>query len=144
MENLIRPTTPHWMVILLISLIVVAVVSMIGFIISIVNRNGKLGELSIYGLATSMFSVMGLSMLFTIIGGYMISNPTAYTITKIDDTILVNSKSNWIENSTYNIINHKNGNYYLEDGTHPKNLIKISDDELKQMVSKEYLKGDSE
>lgn len=43
MENLIRPTTPHWMVILLISLIVVAVVSMIGFIISIVNRNGKIG-----------------------------------------------------------------------------------------------------
>ena len=144
MENLIRPTTPHWMVILLISLIVVAAVSMVGFIISIVNRNCKLGEFSIYGLATSMFSVMGLIMLFTIISRYMISNPAAYTITKIDDTILVNSKSNWIENSTYNIINHKNGNYYLEDSTHPKNLIKISDDELKQMVSKEYLKGDSE
>lgn len=57
-------------------------------------------------------------------------NPNAYTITKTDDTIRVNSKSDWVANSTYNIIEHKNGYYYLEGSDNPKKLVKISDDEL--------------
>lgn len=137
MENLVSPSAPLWVNILLITLIVIIVVSVFSFGVAAITFNGKLGQISLNIGLISMFSFLGLVMLFVLIGGFMMENPKAYTITKTDDTILVNSKSDWIANATYNIINHKDGIYYLEDTTNPKNLIKISDDELKQMITKD-------
>lgn len=137
MNELIQPSTPLWMNILLISLTVAFPIFMCSFFFAAITRNEKLGEFSLKASMTSFFLSIGLIMISVFIGGYMISNPNAYTITKTDDTIRVNSKSDWVANSTYNILEYKNGVYYLEDPGHPKNLIKISDDELDKMISKD-------
>lgn len=137
MNELIQPSTPLWMNILLISLTVAFPIFMCSFFFTAITRNEKLGEFTLKASMTSFFLCIGLIMISVLIVDYMISNPNAYTITKTDDTIRVNSKSNWVANSTYNILEYKNGVYYLEDPTHPKNLIKISDSELDKMIAKE-------
>lgn len=137
MHELIQPSTPLWMNILLITLTVAFPVFMCCFFVAAINRNEKLGEFSLEAGMISFFLCIGLIMISVLIGGYMIPNPNAYTITKTDDIIRVNSKSDWVANSTYNILEYKNGTYYLEDPGHPKNLIKISDDELDKMISKD-------
>ena len=137
MNELIQPSTPLWMNILLISLTVAFPIFMCSFFFTAITRNEKLGEFTLKASMTSFFLCIGLIMISVLIGDYMISNPNAYTITKTDDTIRVNSQSNWVANSTYNILEYKNGVYYLEDPTHPKNLIKISDSELDKMIAKE-------
>lgn len=59
-----------------------------------------------------------------------------YSITKTDDYIIVNSQSDWISNSTYTILTHKDGIYYLENSKDSQSIIKLSDDELEQLISK--------
>lgn len=137
MNELIQISAPGWANILLIALSVIIVISIFGFAFTALTLNGKLVQISLTITVVSMLSFLGLTMVFVLVGGFVMENPNAYTITKTDDTILVNSKSDWIANSTYNILEHKNGIYYLYDSEHPKNLIKLSDDELKQMIAKE-------
>lgn len=137
MNELVQISAPGWANILLIALSVIIVISVFGFAFAAFAFNGKLVQISLNIAGVSMLSLLGLNMVFVLVGGFVIENPNAYTITKTDDTILVNSKSDWIANSTYNILEHKNGIYYLYDSEHPKNLVKISDDELKQMMSKD-------
>lgn len=137
MGNLISPSAPLWMNILLITLTVSFAVFMCGLFVAFITRNEKLGEFSIKAGMISFCSTIGLAIVFVIVSGYMMENTSVYTITKTDTSILVNSKSDWIANSTYNILNHKDRTYYLEDPKHPKNLIKIFDDELDKMMSKD-------
>lgn len=137
MNELVQISAPGWANILLIALSVIIVISVFGFAFAAFAFNGKLVQISLNIAGVSMLSLLGLTMVFVLVGGFVMENPNAYTITKIDDTILVNSKSDWIANSTYNILEHKNGIYYLYDSEHPKNLVKISDDELEQMMSKD-------
>lgn len=137
MNELVQISAPGWANILLIALSVIIVISVFGFAFAAFAFNGKLVQISLNIAGVSMLSLLGLTMVFVLVGGFVIENPNAYTITKTDDTILVNSKADWIANSTYNILEHKNGIYYLYDSEHPKNLVKISDDELKQMMSKD-------
>lgn len=137
MNELIQPSAPAWVNILLLTLICMFGLSMIIYFVAFAKRSEKLGEFSIYLGAISLISFMVSIVVGICIIGYKMSNPNAYTITKTEDTIRVNSKSDWVKNSTYNILEHKNGTYYLDDPTHPKNLIKISDDELNNMMTKE-------
>ena len=138
MNELIQPSSPPlWASILLVTLIAIIVVSIFSFLVAALNRNTKLGQISLRTAAVSMISFFGLLIAIVFISGHVMTNPNTYTITKTDDTIRVNSKSDWIANSTYNIVNHKDGTYYLEDTSHPRNLIKLSDDELDKMIAKE-------
>lgn len=137
MNELIQPSSPLWASILLVTLIVIIVVSIFSFFVAALSRNTKLGQISMYTATASMTSFFGLLIAIVFVSGYVMTNPNTYVITKIDDTIRVNSKSDWIANSTYNIVNHKDGTYYLEDTSRPRNLIKLSDDELDKMIAKE-------
>lgn len=137
MNELVQISAPGWANILLIALSVIIVISVFSFGFAALAFNDKLVQISLNIAGVSMLSFLGLTMVFVLVGGFVIENPNAYAITKTDDTILVNSKSDWIANSTYNILEHKNGIYYLYDSEHPKNLIKLSDDELDKMITKE-------
>lgn len=137
MNELVQISAPGWANILLIALSVIIVISIFSFVFAAFAFNGKLSQISLTIAGVSMLSFLGLTMVFVLVGGFVVENPNAYAITKTDDTILVNSKSDWIANSTYNILEHKNGIYYLYDSEHPKNLIKLSDDELDKMIAKE-------
>lgn len=135
MNELIQPSSPEWANILLLTLMGVISLSMIIYFVAFAKRSEKLGEFSIYLGAISLISFMVSIVVGICIVGYMMQNPNAYIITKTDDTIHVNSKSDWVADSTYNILEHKNGTYYLDDPTHPRNLIRISDDELDKMMA---------
>lgn len=137
MNELIQPSSPLWASILLVTLIAIIVVSMFSFFVAALNHNAKLGQISMHTATASMISFFGLLIAIIFISEHVMTNPNTYVITKTDISILVNSKSDWIANSTYNIVNHKDGTYYLEDTSHPRNLIKISDDELDKMMTKE-------
>lgn len=137
MNELIQPSAPLWASILLVTLIAIIVVSIFSFFVAALNRNTKLGQISMYTATASMISFFGLLIAIVFISWHVMTNSNTYTITKTDTSILVNSKSDWIANSTYNIVNHKDGTYYLEDTSRPRNLIKLSDDELGKMIAKE-------
>ena len=137
MNELVQISPPDWANILLFTLTFIIGLSMISYFIAFIMRSEKLGEFSIYSGIISFISFMVSIVMGICVIGYTMLNPNAYTITKTDDTIRVNSKSDWVKNSTYNILEHKNGYYYLDDPTHPKNFIKISDDELNKMMTKE-------
>lgn len=136
MNELIQPSVPDWANILLLTLLAMISLSMIIYFVAFAKRSEKLGEFSIYLGAISLISFMVSIVVGICIIGYMMQNPNTYTITQTDETIHVNSKSNWVADSTYNILEHKNGTYYLDDPRHPKNLIKLSDDELDKMMTR--------
>lgn len=135
MNELVQISAPWWANILLIALTFIIGLSMISYFVAFIMLSEKLGEFSIYSGIISFISFMVFTVVGICIVGYTMANPNAYTITKTDDTIRVNSKSDWVANSTYNILEHKNGVYYLEDPKHPKNFIKISDDELDKLMT---------
>ena len=137
MNELIQPSAPEWANILLLTLMGMISLSTMIYFAAFVKRSEKLGEFSIYLGAISLISFMVSIVVGICIIGYTMSNPNAYTITKTEDTIRVNSKSDWVKNLTYNILEHKNGYYYLEDPKHSTNLVKISDDELNKMMTRE-------
>lgn len=67
--------------------------------------------------------------------GVIPDNNKSYTITKTNDTITVTSHSDWIKNSTYNIIAHKNNIYYLENSERKDKVIKIPDKEFEGITN---------
>lgn len=135
MNQLIQISAPGWVSISLIMLTIISTCSIIGYLIGFITLNQKLGEFTIKLGATSFISLFTLIIVSLTIGGYMMTNPSSYTVTKTENTIHINNKSEWIANSTYNIINHKNNIYYLENEEKPNHLIKISDDELNKMLN---------
>lgn len=137
MNELIQISAPEWANILLITLAAMISISMIIYFVAFSRFNEKLGEFSIYLGMISLISFMVVIVVGICIVGYTMTNPNAYTITKTNDTIRVNSKSDWLADSTYNILEHKNGIYYLYNSERPKYIVQISDDELKQMMTKE-------
>lgn len=56
-----------------------------------------------------------------------------YKITKIGNEVVITSQSQWIKNVRYPILEHKNGNYYLEQN--PNKTIKISDERLSELMN---------
>lgn len=96
MNELIQPSAPIWASILLVTLIAIIVISIFSFFVAALNRNTKLGQISLNIATASMISFFGLLIAIVFISMHVMTNPNTYTITKTDDTILVNSKSDWI------------------------------------------------
>lgn len=135
MNELIQISAPGWVSISLIVLTIISTCSIIGYFIGFITLNQKLGEFTIKLGVISFISLFALIIVSIAIGEYMMTNPSSYTVTKTENAIHINNKSEWVANSTYNIINHKNNIYYLENEEKPNHLIKISDDELNKMLN---------
>lgn len=134
MDKLVLYTMPNYINITLIILLVVIVTSFITFIFATITEKENLSMVThatlIIALILSVVIVVSTS-----ITSRIVVNEQSYTITKTDDTIRVNSHSDWIDNTTYNIIGHKNGVYYLEDRERSKNLIKLPDNEFEKITN---------
>lgn len=124
MEKLIVHILPNWINISLIILLVAIVVSFVTFLFAAFINKEKLGIVAHATLLISM-SLSLVITLFVAIIGHISIDETSYTITKTDDAIRVNSHSDWIENSIYNIIGHRDGVYYLENSDRNRKVIKL-------------------
>lgn len=116
---------PMWVI---ISVIVCAVLTVL-CIISLLF--GKFSENTIKFLHIVMVvSTVSCSLVWLVVFYFSHLNTQnyEYKITKTDDEIIITSQSQWIENSHYRILEHKNGIYYLEQK--PNKIIKISDERL--------------
>lgn len=134
MDKLILYTLPNYINITLIILLVVIVTSFITFIFATITEKENL---SMVTHATLIISLI-LSVVILVsacIASRITTNEKSYTITKTDNIVRVNSHSDWIDNTTYNIIGHKDGVYYLEDRERSKNLIKLPDNEFEKITN---------
>lgn len=129
MEKLIIHTLPNWIDIPLKILLVIIVISFPTFIYAAAKNKFKLYVVSHLILSISMSLSFVIASIIAIIG-VIPDNNKSYTITKTNDTINVTSHSDWIKNSTYNIIAHKNNIYYLENSERKDKVIKIPDKEF--------------
>ena len=134
MDKLILYTLPNYINITLIILLVVIITSFITFIFATITEKENL---SMVTHATLLIALI-LSVVIVVSAGIasrIIVNEQSYTITKTDDTIRVNSHSDWVDNTTYNIIGHRDGRYYLEDEERQHSIIKLSDDEFAKITN---------
>ena len=134
MEKLIIHVLPNWIDIPLTTLLVIIVISFPTFIFAAAKNKFKLYIIS------HLITIISMSLAFMIacvvaIVGIMPDNHKSYTITKTNDIVTVNSHSNWIANSTYNIIAHKDGIYYLENSKRKDKVIKLSDEEFERITN---------
>lgn len=123
-------TLPMWVI---ISVIVCAVLTVL-CIISLLF--GKFSENTIKFLHIVMVvSTVSCSLVWLVVFYFSHLNTQnyEYKITKTDDEIIITSQSQWIENSHYRILEHKNGIYYLEQ--EPNKTIKISDERLSELIN---------
>lgn len=134
MEKLIIHTLPNWIDIPLKILLVIIVISFPTFIIAAIKNKFKLYIISHLMTIISM-SVSVVIICIIAIAGIMPDKSNSYTITKTDDTITVTSHSDWIANSTYNVIAHKNDIYYLENSKTKDKVIKLPDKEFEQITN---------
>ena len=134
MEKLIIHTLPNWIDIPLKILLVIIVISFLTFIIAAIKNKFKLYIISHLMTIISM-SVSVVIICIIAIAGIMPDKSNSYTITKTDDTITVTSHSDWIANSTYNVIAHKNDIYYLENSKTKDKVIKLPDKEFEQITN---------
>lgn len=136
MDKLIIYTLPNYIAIPLIILTVVIVMSFITLLFAAITEKETLGmsanAILIISLILSVVIVTSAS-----IASRIIVNEQSYTITKTDDAIRVNSHSDWVDNTTYNIIGHRGGRYYLEDDERQNAIIKISDDEFAKIENQQ-------
>ena len=136
MDKLVLYTLPNYINITLIILLVVIVTSFITFIFATITEKENLSVVThvtfIISLVLSVVIVVSASIISRII-----VNEHSYTITKTDDTIRVNSHSDLVDNTTYNIIGHRDGRYYLEDGERQHSIIKLSDDEFEKITNQQ-------
>lgn len=134
MDKLVLYTLPNYINITLIILLVVIVTSFITFIFATITEKENLSVVThvtfIISLILSVVILVSAS-----ITSRIIVDEQSYTIIKTDDTIRVNSHSDWVDNTTYNIIGHKDGVYYLEDRERSKNLIKLPDNEFEKITN---------
>lgn len=134
MDKLILYALPNYITITLIILLVVIITSFITFIFATITEKENL---SMVTHATLIISLI-LSVVILVsasITSRIIVDEQSYTIIKTDDIVRVNSHSDWIDNTTYNIIGHKDGVYYLEDRERSKNLIKLPDNEFEKITN---------
>lgn len=134
MEKLIIHTLPNWIDIPLKILLVIIVISFPTFIFAAAKNKFKLYVVSHLILIISMSLSFVIASIVAIIG-VIPDNNKSYTITKTNDTITVTSHSDWIKNSTYNIIAHKNNIYYLENSERKDKVIKIPDKEFEGITN---------
>lgn len=134
MEKLIVHTLPNWLDIPIKILTIITVISFATFIFAALKEKFKLFVISHLIFIISM--ILSLLIIFIIaIAGVMPDNNEYYTITKTNDTVLVTSHSDWIDNTTYNIIAHKDGIYYLENTKTKDKVIKLPDKEFEQITN---------
>lgn len=134
MEKLIVHILPNWIDIPLKILLVIIVISFPTFIFAAAKNKFKLYVVSHLILIISMSLSFVIASIIAIIG-VIPDNSDSYTITKTDDIITVTSHSNWIANSTYNIIAHKDGSYYLENNERKDKVIKLSDENFEKLTN---------
>ena len=134
MEKLIIHTLPNWIDVPLKILLVIIIISFPTFIFAAAKNKFKLYVVSNLILIISMSLSFVIASIVAIIG-VIPDNNKSYTITKTNDTITVTSHSDWIKNSTYNIIAHKNNIYYLENSERKDKVIKIPDKEFEVITN---------
>lgn len=125
MNDFLIYTLPIWAIIAIIVFTVLTVLCIISL------RFGKFSENIIKFLEIVMVVSTisgGLVCLAVLYFFHLDTQNYEYKITKTDDEIIITSQSQWIENSHYRILEHKNGIYYLEQK--PNKIIKISDERL--------------
>lgn len=136
MDKLVLYTLPNYINITLVILLVVIVASFATFVFAVIKNKETLGMITnviIYiSLALSVVIIVSAR-----IASHITVNENSYTITKTDDTIRVNSHSDWVDNTTYNIIGHRDGRYYLEDEERQHSIIKLSDDEFAKIANQQ-------
>lgn len=136
MDKLVLYTMPNYINITLVILLVVVVASFAAFVFSVITNKETLGMIT---HATLLIALI-LSVVILVsasITSRIVVNEQSYTITKTDDTIRVNSHSDWVDNTTYNIIGHRDGVYYLEDEERQHSIIKLSDDEVAKIANQQ-------
>lgn len=134
MEKIIVHILPNWIDIPIKILTITLVISFATFIFAAIKEKFKLYVVSNLILIISMSLSFVIASIVAIIG-VIPDNNKSYTITKTNDTITVTSHSDWIKNSTYNIIAHKNNIYYLENSERKDKVIKIPDKEFEVITN---------
>lgn len=134
MEKLIVHILPNWVDIPLKILVVIMTITFATFIFAAIKNNIKLGLVSQFIFIISLLTSFVIIFIIAI-AGIMPDNPKSYTITKTNDTIMINSHSDWIATSTYNIIGHKYGIYYLENSERKDKVIKLPDKEFERIAN---------
>ena len=135
MNNLIVPIIPGWVMMILLIIAIGFVISMFSFLIAFIIKNEKLGNFSNKMAMISSMSLLSFLMIFITIFGYITISAKPYVITKTNNIIRVNSNSQWVKNTTYNILKHENGIYYLMDDGYDPTIIKITEVELEKMMN---------
>lgn len=134
MEKLVVHILPNWLDTPIKILTITLIISFAAFIFAAIKERFKLFIISHLTFIISM--ILSLIIIFSIaIAGVMPDNNESYTITKTDDTVLVKSHSDWIDNTTYNIIGHKDGYYYLENNQRKNGTIKLKDEDFEKITS---------
>lgn len=139
MDKIVLNTVPNWANTVLIIFAVVAIVSFIVFVYTAIVDNEKINFIAHTTLNGALIALLMLSVIAFGVS-FFVRHTKPYSITKTDDAIIVNSQSDWILNSTYTIVTHKNGFYYLENIENPQSVIKLSDNELTIDSSKTTIK----
>ena len=134
MEKLIVHTLPNWLDIPIKILTIITVISFATFIFAALKEKFKLFVISHLIFIISMILSL-LIIIIIAIAGVIPDNNESYTITKTDATVLVTSHSDWIDNTTYNIIGHRDGYYYLENNKHKNGTIKLKNEDFEKITS---------
>ena len=140
MDKIVMNTIPNWANTVLIMFAVVIVISFAIFVYTAIIDDKKINSIANTTLNTTLVVTVAFSIIL-FVTSFFIHHTEPYSITKTDDTIIVNSQSDWILNSTYTIVTHKNGFYYLENTENPQSVIKLSDNELTIDNSKTTIKN---
>ena len=125
MDSFLIYTLPIWAIIAIIIFTVLTVLCYVNLLF------GKFSENIVKSLQIVMvLSVISCSLVCAISLAFFYRDTQnhKYKITKIGNEVVITSQSQWIKNVRYPILEHKNGNYYLEQK--PNKIIKISDERL--------------
>lgn len=136
MDKLVLYTLPNYINITLIILLVVIITSFITFIFATITEKENLSMVTHATLIISL-TLSVVILVSASITSRIIVDEQSYTITKTDDTICVNSHSDWVYNTTYNIIGYRGGIYYLNDEERQNTIIKLSDDEFAKIENQQ-------
>lgn len=96
------------------------------FFILIKYKDEKKAKISLYSLY-SFLILFPISIVFSSFAGSQAIKNNEYEIIKTDKDITIQSKSDFIENRTYELIAHKNNYYYLK---YNNKLYEIPENEL--------------
>lgn len=136
MEKLVIHILPNWLDIPIKILTIIIVISFATFLFAALIEKFKLYVISHLIFIISMI-LSFLIICIIAITGIMPDKRNSYTITKTDNTVLVTSHSDWIDNTTYNIIGHKDGYYYLENNQRKNGTIKLKDEDFEKITSQQ-------